>query len=257
MGKFMDDLLLQRYSRHILLDDIGIEGQQKLLAAKILIIGAGGLGCPAALYLAAAGVGEIVLYDDDVVDLTNLQRQTLHNSRRIGMPKTYSAQLTLADINPNCRITTRRQKFTANDQQALSDIDIIVDCCDNYGARHATNRLCAQNKIPLIFGAASGFDGQMAVFDSRLSTSPCYNCLFSENDEAPEERCALTGVFAPLTGIIGCMQAAAAIKLIAAPSLSTPGILTLIEAKQMTIRAIRIPRDSACAVCSPSLNNTD
>ena len=246
----MDDLLLQRYSRHILLDEIGVEGQQRLHDAKIAVIGAGGLGCPAALYLAAAGAGEIVIYDDDEVDLTNLQRQILHFTDRIGDAKADSAQQTLKAVNPHCRVTVVRERITeANAAGAVSGCSAVLDCSDNYPSRHAINRACVRAQTPLVFGAAAGFDGQTAVFDSRHAKSPCYNCLFDESGEAPETPCALFGVFAPLTGIVGCMQAAAALKLIAAPELSEFGKLILIEARKMNIREVRVPRDSKCGVC--------
>ena len=246
----MDDSLLQRYSRHILLDDIGVEGQERLRAAKIVIAGAGGLGCPAALYLAAAGVGEIVIYDDDEVDLTNLQRQILHCTDDIGKAKVASAARKLAAINANCRVSPVRARLdAANAAAEVADCAAVLDCSDNYPSRHAINRACVSAKTPLVFGAAAGFDGQMAVFDSRDSESPCYHCLFDENGDAPETPCALFGVFAPLVGIVGCMQAAAAIKIIAAPHLAATGKLLLIEARKMEIREVRVPRDSQCTVC--------
>ncbi len=246
----MDDSLLQRYSRHILLDDIGVCGQERINAAKIAVAGAGGLGCPAALYLAAAGVGEIVIYDDDDVDLTNLQRQILHTTSRVGAAKTDSARRTLAAINPHSKITAKRARLDAeNAAAAVAGCDAVLDCSDNYPSRHAINRACVRAKTPLVFGAAAGFDGQTAVFDSRAPASPCYHCLFCEGDDAPETPCALFGVFAPLAGIVGCMQAAAALKLLAAPHLSKPGRLLLIEARKMEIREVRVPRDPECPVC--------
>ena len=239
----MDDSLLQRYSRHIMLDDFGIDGQQRLAAARLLLVGVGGLGCPAALYLAAAGVGELVLMDDDEVDLTNLQRQILHSSERLGMAKTDSAAQSLAAINLHCKITARRERLTAdNADNAVAAADVVVDCTDNYAARHLLNRACVRAHKPLIFGAASGFSGQLAVFDRRQKDSPCYNCLFCETDEAAETRCALLGVLAPLAGIVGCLQAAAALKIIAMPQLpSDSGRLLLIEARTMQLREVRLP----------------
>lgn len=247
----MDDLLLQRYSRHILLDEIGVDGQNRIRAAKALIVGAGGLGCPAALYLAAAGVGEIVIYDDDETDLTNLQRQILYADKNIGMPKADSAKTALEIVNPNCKITAKRKRFSAGDSAAF---DAALDCSDNYETRHLLNRACAQQKTPLIFGAASGFHGQTAVFDFRRTDSPCYQCLFSESDEAPAEPCALFGVFAPLAGIVGCLQAAAALKIIAMPEHRADGKLLLIEAKTMEFREIILARDPACPVCARKQN---
>lgn len=248
----MDDLSLQRYSRHIMLDDFGIDGQERLAAARVLLVGAGGLGCPAALYLAAAGVGELVIMDNDEVDLTNLQRQILHSSDRLGQAKTDSAAKSLAAINPHCKITPRRARVTAdNAPAAVAACDLTVDCTDNYATRHLLNRACVRAKKPLIFGAAGAFAGQFAVFDSRCNHSPCYNCLFCENDQATETPCALLGVFAPLAGVVGCLQAAAALKIIAMPQLpDTAGRLLLIEARTMQLREILLPRDPACAVCA-------
>ena len=247
----MDDSLLQRYSRHILLDEIGVDGQERINDAKIVIAGAGGLGCPAALYLAAAGVGEIVLCDDDNVDLTNLQRQILHSTSAVGSPKTESAKQSLAAINPHSKITTHQIRLDENNAaEIVSDCDVAVDCSDNYPSRHAINRACVRAKTPLVFGAAAGFDGQYAVFDSRDANSPCYNCLFAEDGEAAETPCALFGVFAPLAGVVGCLQAAAALKLVAAPQLSFPGKLLLIDARAPDIREVRIPRDPECPICS-------
>ncbi len=252
----MDDSLLQRYSRHILLDDIGIEGQQRLNNARALVVGAGGLGCPAALYLAAAGFGDIVIYDNDEVDLTNLQRQILHQTSAIGEPKVDSAKNTLSALNPHCKVSAHRFRFeeVKDAAAAAKECDVVLDCSDNYATRHLLNRACVQTLTPLVFGAASGFDGQSAVFDSRKSESPCYNCLFCESGEATETPCALMGVFAPLTGVVGCLQAAAAIKLVAAPHLSTPGRLLLIAARDMQIREVKVPRDPQCAVCGVSDN---
>ena len=247
----MEDILLQRYSRHILLDDIGMEGQQRLNNSRALIVGAGGLGSPAAIYLSASGFGVIEIYDDDEVDLTNLQRQILHDTSSIGETKVGSAKSTLTSLNPNCEIEPHRFRFenVEDAAKAVERCDVVLDCSDNYATRHIMNRACVETKTPLVFGAASGFDGQSMLFDSRDMESPCYNCLFSEEGEAPETPCSLMGVFAPLTGVVGCLQAASAIKLIATPHLSSPGRLLLIEAKEMRIREVRVPRDPKCKVC--------
>ena len=242
-------MLLERYGRHLLLDEFGMEGQRRLAAAKVLMVGAGGLGCPAALYLAAAGVGDIAVYDPDQVELSNLQRQILHSDKRIGINKAESAKQSLRVVNPHCNVAAHCRAFDETCADDVGGYDIVLDCCDNYAARHLMNRACVAHKKPLVFGAASGFAGQTAVFDSRNDKSPCYQCLFSEGDIAPPEPCALTGVFAPLVGVVGCLQAAAAIKLIAMPELSAPGVLLLIEARTMRIREINIPRDKQCAVC--------
>ena len=248
----MDDSLLQRYSRHILLDDIGIDGQERLAAAHVLVVGAGGLGCPAALYLAAAGVGRLTLCDDDVVDLTNLQRQILHGDADVGRAKVESAQQSLAAVNPHCHVLLRHEKIGEhNAAELVAAADVILDCCDNYGTRHLINRHCTAQKKPLVFGAALGFEGQMTVFDTRAERSPCYNCLFDENDCAPETRCALMGVFAPLVGMIGCLQAAEAIKLIAMRGVGgLVGRLLLLDGRRMVWRDVEVPRDPRCRVCS-------
>ena len=243
----MDDSLLRRYSRHILLDEIGVEGQNKIRAAKIIIVGAGGLGCPAALYLAAAGVGEIVVYDDDETDLTNLQRQILYSDKNLGMPKAAAAKTALETANPDCKITARTERFSAGSDAAAA---AVLDCSDNYETRHLLNRACARQKTPLVFGAASGFHGQTAAFDFRRPDSPCYQCLFAEEDAAPAEPCALFGVFAPLAGIVGCLQAAAALKLVAVPECRADGKLLLIEAKTMEFREVALAQDPQCPVCA-------
>ena len=248
---FMDDLLLQRYSRHILLDGIGVEGQNRICAARAAVVGAGGLGCPAALYLAAAGVGEITVYDDDRADLTNLQRQILYADKNIGMQKAAAAKTALESANPNCKITAKNERFCAASSAAFN---VVLDCSDNYETRHIINRACARQKTPLVFGAASGFHGQTAVFDFRRAGSPCYQCLFSEKDEAPETPCALFGVFAPLAGIVGCLQAAAALKIIAMPENNAAGKLLLIEAETMEFREVRLAQDPACPVCAGRQN---
>jgi molybdopterin/thiamine biosynthesis adenylyltransferase len=233
-----------------LLDDIGIEGQERLLSAQALIIGAGGLGSPAALYLAAAGVN-LTLCDDDDVDLTNLQRQILHTTPHIGMAKIDSAKKSLTALNPHCHVEIVNERLNKkNAAHLIIAADVVLDCSDNYATRHLINRCCTKYSKPLVFGAAIGFTGQMTVFDSRNAQSPCYNCLFSENDEAVETRCALMGVLAPLTGIIGCLQATETVKLIAAPHTSSlAGRLLLVDARDMCWREVQVPRDTECEVC--------
>ena len=247
----MNDDQLLRYSRHILLDEMGIPAQEKLLASTALIVGAGGLGSPAALYLAAAGLGNIVLADGDTVDLTNLQRQVLHTSDRIGQPKATSGAKTMRKINPQASVTavTDRLQDDALDD-AIAGATVVLDCCDNFETRHAVNRACVRHQVPLVSGAAIRFDGQLAVFDTRRDESPCYHCLFPESDDAEDIRCATMGVFAPLTGIIGTMQAAEALKV--AGEFGTPitGKLQLLDARTMEWNEIAVPRDPACAVCA-------
>ncbi|MFN7570059.1 MAG: HesA/MoeB/ThiF family protein [Betaproteobacteria bacterium] len=245
----MTDSQLLRYSRHILLNELGVEGQARLRAATILVLGAGGLGSPAALYLAAAGVGRIVLADGDAVDLTNLQRQILHSTARIGAPKAESGRQALAAINPEVEVqaVTTRLDADAIDAQ-VARADVVLDCSDNFATRHAVNRACVRHRRPLVSGAAIRFDGQLAVFDARRADSPCYECLFPAGD-AQDELCAVMGVFAPATGIIGTMQAAEALKLAAGIGEPMVGQLLLLDALTMNLRRLRVPRDPGCAVC--------
>ena len=245
-----DDQLL-RYSRHILLPQIGIEGQEALLAGHALVIGAGGLGSPAALYLATAGVGRISLADDDQVDLTNLQRQILHRNASVGMPKAESARRTIAEYNPEINVIAlaSRAEGTLLDE-LVATADVVLDCCDNFATRHALNRACVRLKKPLVSGAAIRFDGQVSVFDLRLPDAPCYHCLFPEAQDLEETRCAVMGVFAPLTGIIGAVQAAEALKLLAGIGQSLNGRLLLLDGLTMEWRQVRLKKDSTCPVCA-------
>jgi molybdopterin-synthase adenylyltransferase len=246
----MDDHQLLRYSRHILLDEMGIEAQQRLLESTALVVGAGGLGSPAALYLASAGVGRILLADDDAVDLTNLQRQVLHRNDRIGMAKAESGRRSVAELNPEVEVvplTTRLQGAAL--QAAVASATVVLDCCDNFATRHAVNRACFAAGVPLVSGAAIRFDGQLSVFDPRREDSPCYHCLFPEAEDLEEVRCAVMGVFAPLTGIIGTMQAAEALKLAGGFGIPHVGRLLLLDARSLDVDQIRVPRDPACPVC--------
>ncbi|MFO1321261.1 MAG: molybdopterin-synthase adenylyltransferase MoeB [Burkholderiales bacterium] len=246
----MNDDQLLRYSRHILLDEIGIDAQQRWLDAHALIIGAGGLGSPVALYLAASGVGRITLCDADDVDLTNLQRQIIHRTASIGQPKVESARDTLGQINPETRITPLRERVSGERLEALvRDADIVLDCCDNFATRHAVNRACVKHGKPLVSGAGVRFDGQVAVFDPRDETSPCYQCLFPEAGDLEEMRCAVMGVFAPVVGIIGSIQAAEALKVLGQVGQPLRGRLLILDALSMQWRSVRVPRDPACAVC--------
>jgi adenylyltransferase/sulfurtransferase len=246
----MEDDQLLRYSRHILLNEIGVEGQQRLRAAHMLIIGAGGLGSPAAFYLASAGVGTLTLVDGDRVDLTNLQRQILHTTERIGMPKAESGHLSLAAINPEVRIVTITARADAEALDRLvGECTVVLDCSDNFATRHAVNRACVAHRRPLVSGAAIRFDGQIASFDTRSDDSPCYACLFPPG-EGEDELCSTMGVFAPLTGIIGTMQAADALKIAASVGTSLVGRLMLLDALAMHWHVVRVPRDPACPVCS-------
>ncbi len=252
----MNDQQLLRYSRHILLPEIGIEGQQKLLGAHALVIGAGGLGSPAALFLAASGVNTLTLCDGDTVDLTNLQRQILHRTSSIGMPKAASAQAALAGINPEVHIIALNERVDeARLLELAAQADVVLDCSDNFATRYALNRVCVQLKKPLVSGAATRFNGQVTVFDLRHAHSPCYHCLYPEQTEAEETRCAVMGVFAPLVGIIGSLQAAEALKLLLDAGTSLGGKLLLLDALHMELRTVKLNRDNACSICAPMTGN--
>ena len=246
----MNDHQLLRYSRHILLDEVGIEGQQRVLDATVLIIGAGGLGAPAALYLAASGVGHLLLVDDDTVDLTNLQRQIVHTTGRIGQPKVDSAKTALTQINPEIRISALNERV-AGDRLAelVAQATVVLDCSDNFSTRHAVNRACVAAGVPLVAGAVIRFDGQLSVFDPRNAASPCYACLFPPDAAYEDVACSSMGVFAPLVGVIGAMQAAEALKLIAAIGQSLAGRLLLLDGRDMEWTSIAVARDQACPVC--------
>ena len=249
----MSDEQLLRYSRHILLDQIGIEGQTKIVGAHALVVGAGGLGSPAALYLAAAGVGRITLADGDTVDLSNLQRQILHTQQSIGQAKALSGQSALSRINPEIMIEAISERLVGERLEALvASADVVLDCCDNFATRHAVNRACVKYRKPLVSGAAIRFDGQLSVFDSRRDNAPCYHCLFPEGEDVDEVRCAVMGVFAPLTGIIGSMQAAEALKLLSGVGEPVVGRLLLLDGLVMEWRSVKFGRDAQCAVCGAS-----
>jgi molybdopterin-synthase adenylyltransferase len=244
-----DDALL-RYSRHILLDEIGIEGQRRLLHSHALIIGAGGLGSPVALYLGTAGVGQLTLVDPDVVDLTNLQRQIAHDLSRVGTPKAQSARVAIERINPGIEVNALVERADAKRLDALvQSADVVVDCCDNFATRHAVNAACVAHAKPLVSGAAIGFDGQISVYDSRLEDKPCYACVFPAQATVDEANCATMGVFAPLVGIIGSMQAAEAVRLLAGVGSSLAGRLQMLDARRMEWTEIHIARAAGCGVC--------
>jgi len=252
-----DDQLL-RYSRHVLLDDIGIEGQQRLLGAHALVIGAGGLGSPVALYLGTAGVGRLTIVDHDDVDLTNLQRQIAHDQSRLGLPKAESAAQTLRRINPGLDVRALvRLADAAWLDDAVRDADVVLDCSDNFRTRHAVNAACVAHRRPLVSGAAIGFDGQISVYDSRTATNPCYACLFPPDQAFEEVACATMGVFAPLVGIIGSMQAAEALKLLVGTGSSLAGRLLMLDARCMHWDEVRLPRQPSCPVCAHLHNNQE
>lgn len=247
----MDDTQLLRYSRHLLLDELGPDAQERFAAAHALIVGIGGLGNPAAQFLASAGIGTLTLCDADAVDLTNLQRQILFAMPEVGLPKVDAAARRLGAINPEVRIVPMRKRVGESElAQLVAAADVVLDCTDNFATRHAINRACVAARRPLVSGAAIRFDGQLAVFDTRRADSPCYHCLFGEGDELEETRCATMGVFAPLVGIVGATQAAEALKLVAGIGDSLAGRLLLLDALAMQWREVRVPRDPACAVCA-------
>jgi molybdopterin-synthase adenylyltransferase len=246
----MTDEQLLRYSRHILLNELGVEGQEKLLAAHALIIGAGGLGSPVALYLGSAGVGRITIVDFDVVDATNLQRQIAHNLARVGVNKAQSASESIAAINPDPQVTVVQQRA---DAAALDELvrgaDVVLDCCDNFATRHAVNAACVKHRVPLVSGAGIRFDGQITVYDARDEKSPCYACVFPPEATFEETRCATMGVFAPLVGIIGSMQAAEALKLLCGIGSTLTGRLQMLDGRNMEWNEVRVPRNTSCTVC--------
>lgn len=246
----MDDSQLLRYSRHLLLNEIGVEGQERIMRSRALVIGVGGLGSPVALYLATAGVGHLTLVDHDHVDLTNLQRQIAHTQDRIGQPKVESARQALLAINPELGITTLAERADAQRLDALvADADVVLDCSDNFTTRQALNAACVHHRVPLVSGAAIRFDGQLAVYDPRRPDSPCYACVFPPDTDFEETRCATMGVFAPLVGIIGSMQAAEALKLISGAGEPAVGRLLMLDGRSMSWSDIRLPRNPSCPVC--------
>jgi len=246
----MDDSQLLRYSRHILLNELGVEGQERIMLGRVLVIGVGGLGSPAALYLATAGVGHLTLVDHDTVDLTNLQRQIAHTQARVGQPKVESARQSLLAINPELQITALAERADTQRLDALvANANVVLDCSDNFATRQALNAACVRHGVPLVSGAAIRFDGQLAVYDPRQEQSPCYACVFPPDTVFEETRCATMGVFAPLVGIIGSMQAAEALKLLSGAGKPAIGRLLMLDGRNMTWSDIRLPRNPLCPVC--------
>jgi molybdopterin-synthase adenylyltransferase len=246
----LDDTQLLRYSRHILLDEVGVEGQEALLASHALVIGAGGLGSPVALYLGSAGVGHITVVDHDMVDETNLQRQIAHNLARVGRPKAESVREAIAAVNPDVVVTP--VLLRADDallDTLVAQADVVLDCTDNFTTRHAINRACVKHHKPLVSGAAIRMDGQLSVFDARSTDSPCYACVFPEDSGVEEALCATMGVFAPLVGIVGTMQAAEALKLLTGLGSRMTGQLLMLDGQDLAFSSIRLPRNPHCAVC--------
>ncbi len=246
----LTDADLLRYSRHILLDELGTQAQEKFACAHALVVGMGGLGAPAAQFLVAAGVGTVTICDADDVDLTNLQRQILYSTADVGARKVEAAVRRLHAVNPDVRIETIARRVDAASLAPLVNAaDVVLDCCDNFATRHAVNAACVAARKPLVSGAAVRFDGQVAVFDPRDASSPCYHCLFGDGDEIEETRCATMGVFAPLVGIVGAMQAAQALQIVGEFGSPLRGRLLLVDAFTMRVRELAVPRDPACPVC--------
>jgi molybdopterin/thiamine biosynthesis adenylyltransferase len=251
MSETLQDDELLRYSRHILLNEIGIEGQERVRASHALVIGAGGLGSPASMYLACAGVGHITVTDHDTVDLTNLQRQIAHRTESVGAPKVLSLQRTLHDLNPLVQVHAMQIRADADSLNTLVQAaDVVLDCCDNFKTRQAVNSACVRHGKPLVSGAAIQFDGQISVYDTRDADAPCYACTFPPDATFEEVRCSTMGVFAPLVGIIGSMQAAEALKLLSGIGRSLNGRLQMLDGRAMDWNEIRLPRNPACPVCA-------
>jgi adenylyltransferase/sulfurtransferase len=249
-GQAMEDHQLLRYSRQIMLPEMDVAGQQKLLEAKVLIIGMGGLGCPIAMYLAAAGVGELIIADDDTVEITNLQRQIAHNQSDIGVSKVESAKETLLGLNSEVRLTLLNDRLEGEElERAVENSTVVIDATDNFSTRFAINKACIKYKVPLVSGAAIRMEGQVAVFDSSDESSPCYQCLYSEGDDE-QASCSQNGVMAPVVGIIGSVQAMEAIKVITGIGRTLVGRLLLLDARQMQWRELKLPKDPQCQACA-------
>lgn len=249
-----DDQLL-RYSRHILLPEFDIAGQEALSSSTALIVGLGGLGSPAALFLAASGVGRLILCDADTVDLTNLQRQIAHDSSTIGMLKVESARTRIAAINPEIDVEVIVERLGPQHLASLvSRASVVLDCTDNFVTRHAINRACVRAKVPLVSGAAVRFEGQLSVFDSRDPSAPCYHCVFGDDDSLEEMRCAIMGVLAPLVGVVGSMQAVEAIKVLASCGAAAKGKLITYDALSSDLKVLKVAKDPDCPVCSATVS---
>ena len=246
----MTDEELLRYSRHVLLDEIGIEGQARIRATRVLVVGAGGLGSPVALYLGSAGIGRLTVVDHDVVDLTNLQRQVAHATDRIGQAKVHSLREAVHALNPDVEVVACHERADAAWlARHVPEADVVVDCTDRFAIRHAINAACVAARVPLVSGAAIGFDAQVSVYDTRREDAPCYACLFPPDATTEEARCATMGVFAPLVGIVGSLQAAEALKLAAATGTSLAGRLLMLDARTMTWSQLALRRTPGCPVC--------
>lgn len=247
----MNDLQLLRYSRHLLLSELDVAGQERLLGSRVLIVGLGGLGSPVALYLAAAGVGELHLADHDVVDLSNLQRQVIHAETSVDQPKVVSARDRLAQLNPEVRVRLYQDKLEGQALlDAIAQVNLVCDCSDRFSTRFAVNRACQQLQKPLVSGAAIRFSGQLLVFDARRADSPCYACVYDEAAQDEELRCAENGVLAPLVGVIGSLQAVEAIKLLAGCGEPAVGKLLTYDALRSEMRTLKLQKDAECSCCA-------
>jgi molybdopterin/thiamine biosynthesis adenylyltransferase len=249
----MQDHELLRYSRHILLDEIGIEGQEKFLRAHVLVVGLGGLGSVAAMYLASAGVGQLTLVDNDTVDITNLQRQIAHTSNSVGQTKVTSAAQTLRALNPQTHITALHQRADrAQLEKLVAQADLVLDCSDNFSTRHAINAACVAQRKTLVWGAAVRFDGQIGAYQPQFTDAACYACLFPWNPDLQDTPCASLGIFAPMVGIMGAMQAAEALKCIAQIGQPLTGRLLMLNGLSMQWDQLHIDRNPHCSVCAPT-----
>ncbi|QRF89288.1 HesA/MoeB/ThiF family protein [Alcaligenes faecalis] len=254
----MEDQQLLRYARHILLDEFGVEAQERILASRILVVGAGGLGSPVVAYLAASGVGSIILVDDDQVELSNLQRQIAHTTDRLGWDKVESAKLHIEQLNPEVKVTPVVQRLDeAGLMHWVQQVDLVLDCCDNFATRHAINRACVALRRPLVSGAAIRFSGQVSTYDLRQPEAPCYHCLFPEADDVEELRCATTGVLSPLLGMVGSAQAVEALKLLGGFGEPLVGRLLSVDAFNMNWHTVRFRKDPACPVCGSAAEHAD
>ncbi|MGE8515185.1 HesA/MoeB/ThiF family protein [Alcaligenes nematophilus] len=254
----MEDQQLLRYARHILLDEFGVEAQERILASRILVVGAGGLGSPVVAYLAASGVGSIILVDDDQVELSNLQRQIAHTTDRLGWDKVESAKLHIEQLNPEVKVTPVVQRLDeAGLMHWVQQADLVLDCCDNFATRHAINRACVALRKPLVSGAAIRFSGQVSTYDLRQPEAPCYHCLFPEADDVEELRCATTGVLSPLLGMVGSAQAVEALKLLGGFGEPLVGRLLSVDAFNMNWHTVRFRKDPACPVCGSAAEHAD
>lgn len=246
----MTDEQMLRYARHIMLDEFGFEGQEKLLNSRVLVLGMGGLGSPAAMYLVAAGVGTLIIADDDNVELSNLQRQIIHCTESLGLKKVVSAERTLQTLNPEVQIKTINTRLS--EQQAadlINSVDLVLDCSDNYQTRHVLNRICYQTRVPLVAAAAIRWEGMITSFDFRQEQSPCYACMFDPEDNLSPDNCATLGVISPLLGVMGSMQALEAIKLLSGAGGTLVGKLAMFDARTSQWKYLDIPKSSFCAVC--------